>query len=64
MTYVVSDGRVYALTTRRAVTGGAPVMLSVPCGWFVTCENLATHLEPHTVLGEVPCCDRCAEIGK
>lgn len=34
------------------------------CRWFLRCENPATHLESHPVLGEVPCCDRCAAIGR
>lgn len=34
-----------------------------PCQWFARCENEATHVEPHVVLGGVPCCDRCAKIG-
>lgn len=34
------------------------------CQWFAKCTNPATHLEKHVVLGDVPCCDRCAEIGK
>lgn len=34
------------------------------CEWFVLCENVATHLEPHPILGEVPACDRCVQIGR
>lgn len=34
------------------------------CKWFTLCRNDATHLEPHTVYGQVPCCDRCAQIGR
>ena len=34
------------------------------CRWYVRCENEATHLEQHPVLGSVPQCDRCHEIGQ
>lgn len=33
------------------------------CTWFLACENLATGTRAHPVLGQVPCCDRCAAIG-
>ena len=32
------------------------------CEWFALCENQATHDEPHSSLGSVPCCDRCATL--
>lgn len=32
------------------------------CEWFLLCENAATHDEPHSILGSVPCCDRCAKL--
>ena len=31
------------------------------CQWFLKCENEATILVPHSVLKEVPSCDKCAE---
>lgn len=34
------------------------------CKWFALCTNDATHLKPHPILREVPCCDRCAQIGE
>lgn len=34
------------------------------CEWFLRCTNKATHMEPHPILGEVPCCDRCSKIGR
>lgn len=34
-------------------------LFEVVCEWFLLCENTATSLEPHPVLGEVPVCDRC-----
>ena len=34
------------------------------CLWLVLCENPATHLESHAMLGEVPCCDRCVSLGR
>jgi hypothetical protein len=29
------------------------------CAWFAYCENPATGVTPHPVLGDVPTCDRC-----
>lgn len=34
------------------------------CEWFAMCTNEATHEEPHPILGNVPCCDRCSQIGR
>lgn len=34
------------------------------CEWFALCENPATHFEAHTILGAVPCCERCASIAR
>jgi hypothetical protein len=36
----------------------------VECQWFAHCSHQATHLCPHPVLGDVPCCDRCSTIGR
>lgn len=33
------------------------------CQWFAGCRNRATQLVPHVVLGEVPTCDECADLG-
>ncbi|OCB43673.1 hypothetical protein A5721_23905 [Mycobacterium vulneris] len=35
-------------------------VLEVLCAWFALCDQTATALEPHPVLGPVPICDRCA----
>lgn len=29
------------------------------CAWFLLCENDATTTRNHSVLGDVPICDRC-----
>jgi hypothetical protein len=31
------------------------------CEWFALCENPATGLVAHPVLGHVPTCQRCAD---
>jgi hypothetical protein len=31
------------------------------CSWFLRCDNPATATEPHSVLGAVPICQRCAD---
>ncbi len=31
------------------------------CQWFLLCENPATTVRPHPILGNVPICDRCNE---
>lgn len=31
------------------------------CEWFARCENEATHLVRHVVLGAVPTCERCIQ---
>jgi hypothetical protein len=32
------------------------------CAWYLKCENPATRLVPHPVLGNVPACERCAKL--
>ena len=34
------------------------------CRWFLKCKNEATVLLPHPILGDVPCCDRCAKLAE
>jgi hypothetical protein len=34
------------------------------CRWFASCSELATHDEPHSILGSVPACDRCPQVGR
>lgn len=29
------------------------------CRWFLLCENVATGVQDHPILGDVPICDRC-----
>lgn len=41
-------------------TGAEADVLEVACAWFALCDNTATALEPHPVLGPVPICNRCA----
>lgn len=45
-------------------TGRVVACDRVMCGWFARCQNYATHAEAHPVLGPVPACDRCTDIGK
>jgi len=30
-----------------------------PCRWFAMCDNPATDMVPHSILGDVPVCERC-----
>ena len=30
------------------------------CQWFLRCYNAATTTVPHPILGNVPCCAKCA----
>lgn len=48
---------------RQAITDEITTRDTV-CAWFAGCSNSATHLEPHPVLGAVPACDRCSNIGR
>lgn len=32
------------------------------CQWFARCTNVAVTTVKHSVLGEVPCCQRCADF--
>lgn len=34
------------------------------CQWFLLCEREAELLVPHSILGAVPACSRCAERSK
>lgn len=34
------------------------------CQWFALCDRLATTTVKHSILGDVPCCDRCAQRAK
>lgn len=40
------------------------VLAVVTCEWFAACTRVATHLEPHPVLGHVPACDPCPNVGR
>jgi hypothetical protein len=33
----------------------------VTCRWFLQCDNPAVGVVRHSVLGNVPCCRRCAD---
>ena len=37
-------------------------ILTVGCAWFARCSHVATSLEPHPILGEVPICERCKAL--
>lgn len=41
--------------------GMTPLGLRQRCAWFALCENVAVKTEPHSVLGDVPICQRCAD---
>lgn len=43
--------------------GGTPAAVWT-CSWFAMCAEPATHYEPHPILGLVPACDRCPQIGR
>jgi hypothetical protein len=32
------------------------------CMWFALCKNEAVTTVPHPILGDVPCCQRCADF--
>ena len=34
------------------------------CQWFLKCFEPAVEMVPHPVLGQVPCCARCAAFAK
>jgi hypothetical protein len=36
--------------------------VAVPCQWFARCDRNATTITPHPVLGDVPTCQRCADL--
>lgn len=44
----------------RMVLG--PFEPEAPCKWFMMCPNAATRTVPHPILGNVPCCERCAKF--
>lgn len=31
------------------------------CEWYAFCDHVAAGVVVHPVLGEVPCCERCAD---
>ena len=41
--------------------GGCNNVFAEKCQWFALCENPPTTTLPHPVLGNVPCCNRCAD---
>ncbi len=34
------------------------------CFWFAMCDREATCVVAHPILGDVPCCGRCARFAK
>lgn len=32
---------------------------TVGCHWFARCDRSATGMTPHSVMGDLPTCDRC-----
>lgn len=34
------------------------------CKWFLLCTNPATTTVKHPILGDVPCCERCAKFAR
>jgi len=39
-------------------------MKQVKCQWFARCTRPAVTSVPHPVLGEVPCCQKCADFAR
>ena len=36
----------------------------VDCQWFARCDRFAVTTVQHPVLGDVPCCERCAKFAQ
>ena len=36
--------------------------LVVACGWFARCDRPANGVQPHPILGDIPSCQRCADV--
>ena len=53
--YPCVEGHYGCSSTLRGPCSDAPI-----CGWFLLCGRPAVTTVPHPVLGDVPCCDRCA----
>lgn len=34
----------------------------IMCEWFAKCDRPADGVMPHPILGDVPCCERCARV--
>jgi hypothetical protein len=50
------EGCNFTGAVKLAVEGNEATVL---CCWFARCENEATRLRPHPVLGDTPICARC-----
>lgn len=51
----ISLGKVYG----AAMSNDTEVTSNATCSWFLLCENPATRLREHPILGGVPICERC-----
>jgi predicted PP-loop superfamily ATPase len=50
------EGINYTGKAKLAIEDGEATLL---CCWFALCENEATNVRTHPILGDVPICGRC-----
>jgi hypothetical protein len=62
LTYRLSSLLVWRHQTKPVTEAELERWRSGTCQWFALCENEATTIEPHPILGVVPICDRCKAL--
>lgn len=69
----VDEGDSFAFFTQAGVAlaaahgidlSWAPTVDEPVCAWFRNCTNAAVTTVPHPVLGDVPCCQSCADFAR